>query len=615
MNNLPLRRSQAIVPFGVGAMVDFPQQSLMAGGLDAWPDLPEMELRDDRLARRLLVDGFREPPRAPEKGHDGGGYLPFVRFPLWHSCPRCDGLHEAQWNDPGSPLCRNPRSPSPKMSACSSLPDRGPRSKCRMIPLRFVVACSAGHITDFPWLLWAHRKSGEELDSVQVCSQSSLRLRHSGRAGLEGIIVECVGCGAKKSMMGCAGPNGLFGFKCRGERPWLGPEGREATCSSMSPPVVVQRGGSNVYFAKVASSILIPPLTSPVRRIIDEPTIWDLLTCGVAIGGMPDDQRIKMVAKNKRLDFDTLRAAVQYKLSGAGLGNASQSESEYRHAEYVALNGPKGGEGDFVIRPLDGSAFQRPVGQYVERVVLVEKLAETRALTGFSRVSPPVRGVYDQQDILQLSLTRKAWLPAVRVFGEGIFINMKRDVMDTWSLLPAVIARSAQLAKTAARIAAERSQPPRRLTPHFFLLHTLSHLLIRRLAFECGYGSSSLRERIYCDEGTGNRMCGILIYTAAGDCEGTMGGLTQQGLPERFEKMVELAVRAAHWCSSDPLCIESNGQGTDSLNLGACHACSLLPETCCEEGNRLLDRAFIVGTTKNPELGYFQSIIRESFDM
>ena len=34
-------------------------------------------------------------------------------------------------------------------------------------------------------------------------------------------------------------------------------------------------------------------------------------------------------------------------------------------------------------------------------------------------------------------------------------------------------------------------------SPKFVLLHTLSHLLIRQLAFESGYNAASLRENIY----------------------------------------------------------------------------------------------------------------------
>ena len=62
-----------------------------------------------------------------------------------------------------------------------------------------------------------------------------------------------------------------------------------------------------------------------------------------------------------------------------------------------------------------------------------------------------------------------------------------------------------------------------------------------------------------------------------------------------FESVLRQALLDALNCSSDPLCIESKGQGVDALNLAACHACALLPETSCEEGNRLLDRLLLVG--------------------
>jgi hypothetical protein len=62
-------------------------------------------------------------------------------------------------------------------------------------------------------------------------------------------------------------------------------------------------------------------------------------------------------------------------------------------------------------------------------------------------------------------------------------------------------------------------------------------------------------------------------------------------------------------CSSDPLCIESQGQGTFSLNLAACHTCGLLPETSCEEGNLLLDRVMAIGTPNNTDIGYFSAVL------
>ncbi len=143
--------------------------------------------------------------------------------------------------------------------------------------------------------------------------------------------------------------------------------------------------------------------------------------------------------------------------------------------------------------------------------------------------------------------------------------------------------------------------------PRLVLLHTLAHLLINQLTYECGYSSASLRERLYVSPG-GDGMNGLLIYTAAGDSEGTLGGLVRMGQPERFEEILRNAITNARWCSSDPVCMDSHGQGPDSCNLAACHSCALLPETACEEFNRFLDRGLVAGTRDNPGLGFFSSL-------
>ena len=150
---------------------------------------------------------------------------------------------------------------------------------------------------------------------------------------------------------------------------------------------------------------------------------------------------------------------------------------------------------------------------------------------------------------------------------------------------------------------------PRIITPKFIMLHTFSHLLISQLSFECGYSIASLSERLYCsEEADGKSMAGIFIYTASGDSEGTLGGLVRQGRADALPKIIRKAVMKAKVCSNDPVCIMSGGQGRDSLNLAACYACGLLPETCCEERNSFLDRGMIIGTYQNPAIGFWSDL-------
>jgi hypothetical protein len=197
------------------------------------------------------------------------------------------------------------------------------------------------------------------------------------------------------------------------------------------------------------------------------------------------------------------------------------------------------------------------------------------------------------------------------VRGEGIFVEFDTGRMDAWMRGTSLIEeRIRQLNGKYNQRRADQGQPHRPISPQFVLLHTFAHVVINQLAYECGYGSASLRERLYCDlADSANPMCGVLVYTASGDSEGSMGGLVRQAGQGLFENIVMRAIQKAGWCSSDPVCVESNGQGPENCNLAACHSCCLLPETSCEEGNRLLDRALLVGKPGEPDMGFFSTLI------
>src|SRR5690606_19121445 len=123
MSRPEFRRAQGIVPFGVGAIIDFPDESLMAAGLDAWPIqvAPEQTapLREatrvsaPRLQARLTaqlgrpVTAMVMPPEAPPQSGQAfaraagpviHSATPFVRFPEWHFCPRCRAMQRVPWN-------------------------------------------------------------------------------------------------------------------------------------------------------------------------------------------------------------------------------------------------------------------------------------------------------------------------------------------------------------------------------------------------------------------------------------------------------------------------------------------------------------------------------------
>ena len=631
------RASQGVVPFGVGAITDFPDESLMMAGLDVWPHetadgevkaqiLEATKVVDGRLARRLSanlkrrIDVFRSPTIAPNQGgyaaaaaqNEGTSDMPFVRFPNWHFCPRCRVLVNLPWNAQRRESrlrCSNMgRRVKGKGEPCGEL---SIGRRFRLVPVRFVVACEHGHIMDFPWTIWAHSRSEKECDG----GSGDLYIYSTPAAGLAGVIVACIKCGSKRSMAGSFRKDMLKAFfvnDCTGDRPWLGPNNGEPKC--LAVPQTIQRGASNAYFAKVVSSILIPPYSAALQQAIEQPELWaDISSLPKVDGRLPEDW---IRRKGKRLGFDpeVFVKAVKDRLDEAvddkDFESAKEvSEEEYRIAEYKAFKDkrpPKQERHDFDIQAISVDQYSSWFGEFFERVILVKKLRETRVLTGFSRIVPP-----EALDNASAALSVKplSWLPGFSVRGEGIFLELRKEKLQAWKGDNSALKKRVRSIKNRLRkLEVERGIDPRSINAEVILIHTLAHLLIRQMSFDCGYDSSSLRERLYVSSDDSADVRGFLIYTASGDSEGTLGGLVRQGKPGRLDETMKAALENAEICSSDPLCIESDGQGTYGLNMAACHACCLLPETSCEEGNTLLDRALVSGSPDHDRIGYFSEI-------
>ena len=630
------RRSQGVVPFGVGAMTDFPEESLMMAGLDVWPsEVCDLSMRvqivnacrvtDGRLALRLSaeaghqIDYFLSPTESPPDGPsfgsapaelEGKAQMPFVRFPNWYFCPRCRALRNVPWNTQTNAVqlqCTNDkRRAEGKAKACTELYKK---ARPWLSPVRFITACSSSHIMDFPWFEWAHSFAESPCEN----GKGNLFLHSTPAAGLAGVVVKCIACNSSRNMAGAFGKDALrtlYGGSCPGERPWLGPEARQTGCQKI--PQTVQRGAANSYFAKVISSILIPPHSALLEQILDGPDVWSEIM-SVVVDGRPHEPFLRQKAKNYDIDPELFIGAVnrQFDRLAPTSGGPSQediSEQEYRRAEYNAFLGlrpPRQERHDFDTEPVSINEYVSGFGKLFSNVILVPKLRETRVLTGFSRLVPPE--ALDASPA-SLSLECKNWLPGFSVSGEGIFLKISSARLLEWLKGEEVSARVSGLKERIEQrggILAACEVAPR---PAHLMIHTLAHLLIRQLAFECGYDSSSLRERLYVSSDI-EEMAGLLIYTASGDSEGTLGGLVRQGEPGRLDRTLRAALQNAAICSSDPLCIESKGQGLYSLNLSACHACSLLPETSCELGNVVLDRGLVIGTSDKPRLGYFSDFL------
>lgn len=564
-----LRPTQVISQHGPGAIVDLPKLSVVIAGLDRWsPHETRDRVGEPRLEAFLGVEGlFRPPP----------GGVPSYPFPEWLVCPHrgCRLLASRESFDWIGPPAGEFR--------CRRSGRHSGRSVVAAFPARFMTACPGGHLDDFPWHDWLHRGAAGNC-------QGPLQLNDVGRSGsVNDLRVRCEGCDARRSMEGVFEQGALQG--CSGRRPWLGLSDHETDCTER--PRVILRGASNAYFAVVASALSIPPYSDPIQMAIDP--FRDRLR------PLDTADKISQVSEfgllGDLLDWytaDEVLAAIQAKATGG---------ERLRPAEYrVFLDPPEPAQPPHEFEVRHVGIPKVADASRLATVAEATRLREVRALRGFTRIESGI-DIGELADVAELQIDMApigprevTWRPAVELRGEGVFLSLDEQLVTSWENEPETVQQARRLSSSfneyqSNRTAGLRPFPGMR----YVLLHSLAHALIRRLCLDAGYSSSALRERIYSAAGD-EPMSGLLIYTASSDSEGSLGGLVDQAMPERFGKVLVDALHDAQLCAQDPLCGAGELSGHAGLNGAACHACLLLAETSCEASNRFLDRAVLVET-------------------
>ncbi|MGW1886539.1 DrmB family protein [Streptomyces sp. NPDC001970] len=592
-----VRRAQQITTYGVGSMIAIGDQSYIVSGLDTWGVYGEPDLHEPRLEERLRVSGFRFPPAASAPAGNG---VKVRRFPQTYSCPQCQDLKAfrdfgTRRNDSTCGACKSPLTPS-----------------------RFVVACAQGHLDEYPYWGWLHSRRGEERRAHRSCDprKAELKLKTEGRtASLMGIVVTC-DCGESASLEGAFGRDAMasVGIACRGGRPWLGRDAREANCTS--PLRALQRGSSAAWFPNVRSALSIPPWHDELMQLV----------MGQKKNLLSEDEEwiTRIATKQGWLDHGRYTVADVIKAVRAleSVGNESPEEepeevteleasSKIRQEEYHQLctqTAERPENRHFVcVPPTDGEGVIVPG---IDRTMLVKRLREVRALQSFSRIEPLMRTDVDKKRAVGLASSDEIdWLPAIEVIGEGVFLTLDQEKLAQWEAHTgphSPTGRTERIRRNHERELRRRAEDKRApvhspVTTRFVLLHTLAHALINEWSLDCGYPASALRERLYVND----EMAGVLLYTATSDSAGSLGGIIAQGEPKRLAGSLKSALERIAWCSADPLCMEADASGVNSLNLAACHACVLLPETSCEMNNIFLDRALLVGSPDEATTGFF----------
>jgi Domain of unknown function (DUF1998) len=367
------------------------------------------------------------------------------------------------------------------------------------------------------------------------------------------------------------------------------------------------------------SALRLPePQPDALTLRLREKDVWDIVqhAAGVtqlrAFAGIP---RVASAIEGQSLE--KVYAAIESERSARD----GQVERPLRSAEYerfiLAPNEPPGALGSqrdkFVAFRIPDARANLPPG--VSRLVIVPELREVRVQVSFSRfdsVSANLQGEYDfarhpvRPAVLTLPTGNEKWLPAAEVRGEGVFFELHPKAVSDWEERPAVQQRAEMLLQAFEAEGRGGDFPGVR----FYLLHSLSHLLLTAISLECGYAASAIHERIYCLAPAGDDpgMAGILLSTGTTGSEGTLGGLVEEG--RRLRHHLGEAWELGRLCSNDPICAAHDPAAEASdrrLEGAACHGCLYVAECSCEWWNRHLDRALVVPTIGNdPDLAFFR---------
>ncbi|MDH4565313.1 DUF1998 domain-containing protein [Pseudomonas sp. BN414] len=608
-----VRPSQLLWTYGPGALVDLPNLSVVTSGIDIWQKERCAVITEPRLlaaVRQTLgaqVESLRMAPFSKSESFDPLSAeakvgVPVRPFPRWLRCVKCGLL--APYDNGLFELKENPYRPESTRfvhADCRGSDGKLPAKDADAVPARMLLACRNGHLDDFPWSWFVH-------SGPSTC-RGTLRFFESGASlQTENLWVRCDKCEAAKSLaqaFGKAGKENLPG--CRGRHPHL--DRFDHDCKEDARAVLL--GATNSWFPVSLSALAIPRTNaSPLQQIITDH--WDDFADVEDVGELKGTLKA-LTKRGEAAGIEAhapaaIWAAIEAHRSGADA--EVEDEPDIKEPEWRVLTNPTP-VNDYPNFLSEEAAPPASFQSVISRVLLLKRLREVNALLGFTRVESPDEGSGTGSGPVwaPLSSSRPDWVPANQVHGEGIFIQFDEAAIAAWEQNSAVQRADARL-----RDGHKGWRSRRHLSPaeagypgaRYVLLHTLAHLLIRELALECGYNAASIRERIYAGVSEEGNQAGLIIYTAAADSDGTLGGLVELGKPENLERLFTQALRRARICSSDPLCAEHDPQNDQSLHSAACHACSFVAETSCESSNRYLDRAMVVPTVQHAATAFFQ---------
>ena len=602
--HLPVRLSHLLRDCSVGAIVRGPHSLMVVQDVRTWD-----RLGVDPLAREIkYVDRVKfalniekilcAPPRSTMQDGIEIGWIPALRFPTWMRCIRCGLLHSAPWRRSGSKdehgLSAETTSEfEPGINAACS------NGECKGVleQVPWVIVHQDGYLADVDWHSIAHTDSRNPIQRECQRNWDSAYLKI--KEDTNNRVVHCLKCRSNSVV-----PSHVPYSSKTWQQPWVRePPSNPHVQDSLA--LLVEINDVRVHSPVTRTALIIPP-ESRIQRGTVTDRLYGRMKSVQAVknarNSLAKKAVIKRLASELRCTSEQIILAIAQIDSGyPHVDESVLSETDLFSAEYRALTDEIDDlreDEDFVTKHHTiewkalGNCIESGVAlksvYAIASLIAVKRLKEVMVFEGFRRAGgkkptpPDITG-------------ECSWLPAVELYGEGIFFTLNEEMLQRWESNIAVRERAEVVVKRYENMHSQ-DMPEQKveISPRFLLCHILAHLIIRELEASAGYPAASLKERIYSRSGE-RPMAGILIYVAVPDEKGSLGGLMELAEPQKFLRILTSTIETAEWCSLDPVCSEQEGHGPGLLNRAACHACALVPETSCAYGNILLDRGYVKG--------------------
>ncbi|MDA8055061.1 MAG: DUF1998 domain-containing protein [Thermoplasmatales archaeon] len=596
-----LTRSQFILTYGPGSIIESEKGPRLIPSINKGisneilnsGNIENFEILDGRLRTALYNLGgkgsriFALPTNARlSRAQSSGIYVTYI-FPTWKVCYSMKHNHQAVlYSGMTCPKCKE---------------------QSDSAAVRFVVACTAGHMDEVPW------KSVIHGNRASNCKTEFFEWESNG-SSLSDILIKCPVCNAETTMQKIYETD----FPCTSRQP----ESELPKDQLSGPPYktqaeryrekcerrmkALQRQSSSLRSADTVTLLTVPEYDNPISNVLQRTEVASAVqTIFEIVKGITDDAFaahigkltvISEEAKEVLTDYINKNSLDALKNLFVRLTDKNKKFLDFVYEEYDSLSSGeiRSGQTFSISGPISVNASRRNIPRL--KVYPVPMLRTVTAQIGYHRTPyiEQVDRIGGAGNDLRISSGSRygefTWYPGFEGKGEGLFITvdedsgiLKGESWNTWDKDNKSISgldRGHQYWENLPR------------QPLFVWFHTLSHSLIRALAHYAGYSSASIRERIYLDREF--KKGGILIYTASAGEDGSMGGLVGLANMRNLEEIIGIADDKNTFCSNDPLCFESR-KPPNRENGSACYSCLFTSETSCEHRNMFLDRHIITG--------------------